>query len=52
VFVEDIAQRGSTTPALRLGSAPEWVLSALGVGALAAVLGTGLLSRRRGRTGS
>jgi apolipoprotein N-acyltransferase len=45
-FVEDIAQRDSTTIALRLGSAPEWVLTALGVGALVAAV---LLGRRRGR---
>ncbi len=51
VFVDDIAQRDSTTLALRLGSAPEWVLTALGLGALAAVLGTGLVARRRGRAG-
>ncbi len=38
VFVEDIAQRTSTTLAERLGPAPEWVLTALGLGALAAVL--------------
>jgi apolipoprotein N-acyltransferase len=51
VFVERIAQRDSTTVALRLGAAPEWVLTALGLGALVAVVGPGLVSRRRGRTG-
>jgi apolipoprotein N-acyltransferase len=35
VFVEDIAQRDSTTVALRLGAAPEEVLTALGLGAVA-----------------
>jgi apolipoprotein N-acyltransferase len=45
VFVEEIAQRDSTTVAQRLGAVPEWVLAALGVGAvLAAAL-------RRGRGG-
>src|SRR4051794_6067905 len=33
-FVEDIAQRRSTTIALRLGEIPEWTLTALGIGAL------------------
>ena len=51
VFVEDIAQRDSTTLALRLGSAPEWVLTALGLGALGAVVGPGLVARRRGAGG-
>ncbi|HEY0125565.1 MAG TPA: apolipoprotein N-acyltransferase [Blastococcus sp.] len=34
VFVEDIAQRSSTTVAQRLGAGPEWVLAAIGAGAL------------------
>lgn len=51
VFVEDIARRDSTTLALRLGAAPEWALTALGLGALAALLVPGLQSRRRGRSG-
>ena len=34
VFVEEIAQRDSTTVAQRLGAAPEWVLTAVGAGAL------------------
>ncbi len=38
VFVEDIARRTSTTLAQRLGAVPEWVLTAVGLGALAAVL--------------
>ncbi|SMO78409.1 apolipoprotein N-acyltransferase [Geodermatophilus aquaeductus] len=37
VFVEDVAQRDSTTVAERLGAAPEWVLTALGAGAVLAV---------------
>ena len=36
VFVEEIAQRDSVTVAQRLGAVPEWVLTALGVGALLA----------------
>jgi apolipoprotein N-acyltransferase len=36
-FVADIAQRDSTTVATRLGSVPEWALTALGVCALGAV---------------
>jgi len=46
VFVEDIAQRSSTTVAQRLGAAPEWVLTAIGAGALAAA---GVLRRRARR---
>jgi apolipoprotein N-acyltransferase len=49
VFVEDIAQRNSTTLAERLGAWPEWVLTALGVGALLAVAGPGVARRRRAR---
>jgi apolipoprotein N-acyltransferase len=49
VFVEEIAQRTSTTVALRLGAAPEWALTALGVGALLAAVRPGLLRRVRGR---
>jgi apolipoprotein N-acyltransferase len=52
VFVEDIAQRDSTTLALRLGAAPEWALTALGLGALVAVVVPGSVFRRRGRSGS
>jgi apolipoprotein N-acyltransferase len=48
VFVEEIARRDSTTVAARLGSAPEWVLTALGVGALVA-LTLDVRSRRRAR---
>ncbi len=48
-FVEDIAQRDDTTVAERLGAGPEWVLTALGIGALASVAGPGLLRRRRAR---
>jgi len=46
VFVADIAQRSSTTVAQRLGAGPEWVLTALGAGALMVV---GLHRRRIGR---
>ncbi len=48
-FVEDIAQRDDTTVAERVGAGPEWVLTALGVGALVSVAGPGLLARRRAR---
>ncbi|MGY2084788.1 apolipoprotein N-acyltransferase [Blastococcus sp. SYSU DS0539] len=44
VFVEEIAQRDDRTVAQRLGSAPEWLLTALGAGAV--LWG---LTRRRGR---
>ncbi len=44
VVVADIAQRDSATVATRLGAAPEWLLAALGAGALAAALVRG---RRR-----
>jgi apolipoprotein N-acyltransferase len=46
-FVEPIAQRDSRTLAERLGAAPEWVLTALGLGAVAAAV----LRRRRAPTG-
>jgi apolipoprotein N-acyltransferase len=45
VFVEDVAQRSSTSVAQRLGAAPEWALTALGAGSLVAGL------RQRGRAG-
>ncbi|WP_448612706.1 apolipoprotein N-acyltransferase [Modestobacter sp. URMC 112] len=52
VFVEDVAQRGERTLATRLGTAPEWVLSALGLGAVLAVVLPALARRRAGtRTG-
>jgi apolipoprotein N-acyltransferase len=51
VFVEDVAQRSETTVAQRLGAAPEWVLSAVGAGALLVAAGPGLLARRRARAG-
>jgi apolipoprotein N-acyltransferase len=38
VVVADIAQRESTTVATRLGAVPEWLLAALGVGALVAAV--------------
>ncbi|SNR51191.1 apolipoprotein N-acyltransferase [Blastococcus mobilis] len=46
VFVEEIAQRDSTTVAQRLGAAPEWVLSAVGAAAVVAAARPGLLGRR------
>ncbi len=46
VFVEDVAQRRSATVAQRLGSGPEWGLTALGAGALAAAAGLRRRSRR------
>ena len=45
-FVEQIAQRDSRTVAERLGAAPEWLLTALGAGAVLA-LAVPALSRRR-----
>ncbi|MCZ2850907.1 apolipoprotein N-acyltransferase [Modestobacter sp. VKM Ac-2978] len=50
-FVEEIAQRDSSTVAERLGAVPEWVLTALGVGAVLAVAFPALARRRaeRGR---
>jgi apolipoprotein N-acyltransferase len=33
-FVEDVAQRSSTTVAQRVGAGPEWVLTAVGIAAL------------------
>jgi apolipoprotein N-acyltransferase len=48
VFVDEIAQRSSTTVAQRLGSAPEWALTAVGAGALLAV---GLQRAARARQG-
>ncbi|MGY1776286.1 apolipoprotein N-acyltransferase [Geodermatophilus sp. SYSU D00804] len=49
VFVEDLAQRDSTTVAERLGAAPEWVLTALGAGAVLAVAAPALRRRQRAR---
>jgi apolipoprotein N-acyltransferase len=46
VFVDGIAQRHSTTVAQRVGAGPEWVLTALGAGAL---LVAGRQRRERGR---
>jgi apolipoprotein N-acyltransferase len=48
VFVEEIAQRHSTTVAQRLGAAPEWVLATVGAAALAAAA-VPSLRHRRGR---
>jgi apolipoprotein N-acyltransferase len=49
VFVEDIAQRDSTTLAQRLGATPEWALTAVGAGALLAVAVKAGALQRRGR---
>jgi apolipoprotein N-acyltransferase len=46
-FVEEIAQRSTTTVALRLGAVPEWLLTAVGAGALLAAAAPGLVARRR-----
>jgi apolipoprotein N-acyltransferase len=46
VFVEEIAQRDSTTVAQRLGAAPEWALAAVGAVALLAAARPTLLRRR------
>jgi apolipoprotein N-acyltransferase len=50
VFVEEVAQRDSTTLAERLGAGPEWLLSAVGAGALLAAVAPAL--RRRPRRGT
>jgi apolipoprotein N-acyltransferase len=49
VFVEEIAQRDTTTLATRLGAAPEWALSALGAAAVLAVAGPAVRRRVRAR---
>jgi apolipoprotein N-acyltransferase len=49
VFVEDVAQRDSTTVAERLGAAPEWALGVLAAGALLAVAVPAAVRRRRAR---
>jgi apolipoprotein N-acyltransferase len=49
VFVEDIAQRDSATLAVRLGAAPEWALTALGLAAVGAVLAPLLVPALRRR---
>jgi apolipoprotein N-acyltransferase len=46
VFVEEIAQRHSTTVAQRLGAAPEWVLATIGAAALGAAAGPWQRRRR------
>jgi len=48
-FVEPIAQRTSSTVAERLGATPEWVLTALGVGAVLAVAVPAVRRRRAAR---
>jgi apolipoprotein N-acyltransferase len=45
-----IAQRSGTTLAARLGAAPEWLLTALGTGALLVVVGTRIRRRQRSST--
>jgi apolipoprotein N-acyltransferase len=49
VFVEEVAQRDAPTLAQRLGAGPEWLLSALGAGALLAVAAPALRRRLRRR---
>ena len=46
VFVEQIAQRSSTTVAQRVGAAPEGVLAGLGAAALLVVVAGGIRQRR------
>jgi apolipoprotein N-acyltransferase len=48
-LVEQIAQRSSTTLATRLGAGPEWALTALGIGALAAALRPAVTRRLQAR---
>jgi len=48
-FVERIAQRSSTTVATRLGAGPEWLLTGVGLAALAAALAPGTVRRVRSR---
>ena len=50
VFVEEIAQRNSTTVAQRLGAVPEWALTAVGAAAVLVAARPALL-RRPGRNG-
>ncbi|GAB3345747.1 apolipoprotein N-acyltransferase [Modestobacter lapidis] len=49
VFVEEIAQREQRTVASRLGGGPEWLLTALAVGAVIAVVVPAAARRRSGR---
>jgi len=49
-FVESIAQRDQTTVAARVGAWPELALTALGVGAVLAVVVSGVRRRRAGST--
>jgi apolipoprotein N-acyltransferase len=46
VFVEEIAQRAQRTLAQRLGGGPEWLLTALALGAVAAAVVPGPARRR------
>ncbi|WP_324277728.1 apolipoprotein N-acyltransferase [Blastococcus brunescens] len=49
VFVESIAERSSSTVARRLGSVPEWTVTAVGVAALLAAAWPGVRARRQRR---
>jgi apolipoprotein N-acyltransferase len=49
VFVEEIAQRSERTLAQRLGGTPEWLLTALALGAVAAAVVPGAARRRAQR---
>lgn len=49
-FDDSVSVRGGHTVATRLGALPEWILSALGVGALGSVIAAGV--RHRGLTGT
>jgi apolipoprotein N-acyltransferase len=48
-FVEEIAQRGSRTVAERLDAGPEWLLAALGVGAVVVAIAPAARRRRAAR---
>ena len=49
-FVRDVAQRGQLTVATRLGSLPEWSLSAPGLTGVVVALGLRVRSRSRRKT--
>ena len=52
VLVERVPLRTTTTTATRLGALPEWVLTGVGVAALAAAAGIGGARRRRAAQGA
>jgi apolipoprotein N-acyltransferase len=52
VFVESIAQRSSTTLAARVGSAPEWALTGIGLLAVLVALRPQIAGRLRRRPGA